>query len=166
VQIAIGLLELSPPEQRLENVRRHVGRFNIELSRFGDPALALQIPREIGQQNRVAPASDLQDAPIVELTDVRVLRLGEYHAHEIMGSRVHGRQPHGVACMSLGSREIAGLKKQHSSFERGVDIVGVNCDKALQQCCCCLSPVLTMTNLGQNPQRSRCPRSHIQYIAA
>ena len=54
-EIAVGFLELAPPEQRLEHVRRRFDGFVVERARLRDPSLALEIPGQVGQQDRVAP---------------------------------------------------------------------------------------------------------------
>ena len=132
-EIAVGFLELAPPEQRLEDVRRRFDGFVVERPRLRNPSLALQVPGQVGQQDRVARTGNFQDATIMKLSDMRTLGFSQNHAHQVMRHRMHRGETHRISRMMFGAGQVAPLEQQHCQFLGGVDVIWRDSDEPLQQ---------------------------------
>jgi hypothetical protein len=133
VEVAISFLKPRESKQRLADLRRRGDRFLIQRARFLHPALVLQIPRQIGEQDRIALVGEIEDAAIVVFADLRPVGLGQYHAHQVVRLWVFRRDADGVARMVFGFREIAFAQQDQRQLVGGCQVVGIERDNAVDQ---------------------------------
>ena len=86
-EIAVGLLHLRPTVEGPENVGIERDRLLVQGPRLLHPPLALEVPGQIGEQDRARLRQKLHRAAVMEFADVRAVLLGRDHAHQITPQR-------------------------------------------------------------------------------
>src|SRR5262249_37570993 len=81
-EIALRLLQSRPAEPGLKNVWRGFDRLHIEAPRFANLALTFEIPCQIGLEDRISRAGQLNGTAIMMLSGLRAAVLGEHHGHK------------------------------------------------------------------------------------
>ena len=86
----------------------------VEFARLRHPALVLEVPGEIGDEDRARRAQQFMRAAVMVLADLGPLRLGHDHAHQIVRLRSSRGDAHGVARVKLGLGERALVEEQRA----------------------------------------------------
>ena len=133
LELAVGFLQPRPAQQGLADFRRRGDGLLVERARLRHAALVLQVPGEVGEQDRIAALRQFQHAAVMVFADLRPLRLGQDHAHQVVRLRVRGRDADRVAGVDLGFAEIALAEQQQRQLVGGPEVVGVERDDAADQ---------------------------------
>jgi len=95
------------------------------------------------------------------LLNVRPLRLRKDHAHQIVRTRMGGRQTYRITGMLFRSGQIAALEQQHRQFLGGIDVVGIDRNEPLEQYHCGLLLTRLTADLIEHPQCARETRGDV-----
>ena len=166
VELAVGFLQPRPAEQGLADLRRGGDGFPVEGAAFLHPALVLQVPGQVGEQDRIAAAAEFENLAIVVFADRGPLRLGQDHAHQVVRLRVLRRDADGVAGLDLGFLDGALAQQQQREFVGGGEVVGVERDDTADQRLGRGVFPLVLADLVQHGQRTGTIRGEFQHIQA
>ena len=166
VELAVGFLEPGPAQQGLADVGGAGDGFLVERAAFLHAALVFQVPGQVGEQDRVAAAAEFQHLAVVVFADLRALRLGQDHAHQVVGLRVLRRDADGVAGLDFGLLDGALGQQQQGEFVGGGEVVGVERDDAADQRLGGSVVPLVLADLVQHGQRAGTVGREFQHIEA
>ncbi len=166
LELPVRLLQPDPAEPSLRHVRRGLQQFPVQRPGLVHAALQLQRPGQVRQQHWVAVAGQRQRSPVMELAVLRPVQLRQCHAEHVVRLRVLRRDPHSVARVHLGLGEVA-LRQQ---IQREVacchEVVGIELDKAAQQCRHRGARPGGPAQPQQDPQRLRMPGVVLECVEA
>jgi hypothetical protein len=166
IEIAISFFESGETQQRLAHLRCGGHRLLVEHARLFHVALVLQVPGQVGQQDRIALPGQFHDAAIMIFTDLRPVCLCHDHAHQVVGLRVLRCDAHCIAGMMLGFGQAALVEQDQREFVGSDQVVRVQCNDAADQRLGGARVTLRLADIVQDGKCTRPIGRQFQYVQA